>query len=474
MRADRPVSAREVSTLEALLHEDRHARRSGQCGDAGTVRDRLARGAGGGEGLLGAEGPIDARPRVIFGRFERSFRHTAPFSPAVRCGSIMTNRNPLIRPAMTAIAAAIACSTPSFAQSVDPAAAKTPAPAVANPVVAVPVVPDTPVAAETPAPVVADPVVADPVFPDTPVAAEPSAPAEAVAAPAARRATTTRTPPVRSRPAPGRTAPAAAPTPAASAPAAVSADPVAEAPVVEPLPIEPEAAPVAAPVDATDTSSDGMIIPLAAGGLALLALTGAALFLRRRKRHAVRAEDTALRNDQLAAIDDVEPGRGVEPRQDPVRPAVVVAPALATTVTPVVAAQSLATKAAPVAAAGPAAGSTPDGDGPVTELPEDFDLSRFGYNVQEAYKGPTENNPSLSMKNRLTRARGMDQLERNLDAEVEAATGEPVLTKAEMNPPAEASTAEAPAADRAVDAAKGDIPPSGSDQKPAMRPDVPN
>ena len=106
---------------------------------------------------------------------------------------------------------------------------------------------------------------------------------------------------------------------------------------------------------------------------------------------------------------------------------------------------------------------------PVTELPEDFDLSRFGYNVQEAYKGPTEDNPSLSMKNRLTRARGMDQLERSLDAEVEAATGEPVLTEAEMYPPA-----EAPAADRAVDAAKGDIPPSGSDQKPAIRPDVPN
>ncbi len=419
------------------------------------MRDRLAQGAGDGEWLIGAEGPIDARPRVIFGRSERSFRHTAPFSPAVRCASIMTNRHPLTRPAMTAIAAAIACSTPSFAQS---AAAP---------------------AAETPAPVVADPVVADPVVPDTPVAAEPSAPAEAVAAPAARKATTTGIPPVRSRPAPARTAPAAAPAPAASAPAAVSADPVAEAPVVEPLPIEPEAAPVASPVDATGTSSDGVMIPLAAGGLALLALAGAALFLRRRKRHAVRAEETALRNDQLAAIDDVEPGKSVEPRQDPVRPAVVAAPALATTANPVVAALSLATKAAPVAAKGTAADSTQDGDGPVTELPEDFDLSRFGYNVQEAYKGPTEDNPSLSMKNRLTRARGMDQLERNLDAEVEAATGEPVLTAAEMYPPAEASAAEAPAAeapaaDRAVDAAKGDIPPSGSDQKPAKRPDVPN
>ncbi|MEO7411425.1 MAG: hypothetical protein ABIU10_08950 [Sphingomicrobium sp.] len=346
----------------------------------------------------------------------------------------MTNRNPLIRPAMTAIAAAIACSTPSFAQSADPVAVETPAPVVADPVVA-------------------DPVVADPVIPDTPVVAEPSTPAEAVAAPA-RRTTTTTTSPVRSRPAPAGTARAAAPTPAASASAAVSVDPVAEAPVVELLPIEPEAERVATPVDATDTSSDGMMIPLVAGGLALFALAGFALFLRRRKRHAVRAENTALRNDQLAAIDDLEPGRSVEPRQDPVRPAVVAAPALSTTATPVV-------------AAGPAPDPTPDSDVPVTDLPEDFDLSRFGYNVQEAYRGPTEDNPSLSMKNRLTRARGMDQLERNVDAEVEAATGEPVLTEAEMNPPAEAS-----AADQVIDAAKGDIPPSGSDQKPATRPAV--
>ena len=91
--------------------------------------------------------------------------------------------------------------------------------------------------------------------------------------------------------------------------------------------------------------------------------------------------------------------------------------------------------------------ATSEIDGPVTELPEDFDLSRFGYNVQEAYKGPTEDNPSLSLKNRLSRARGMDALERNLDAEVEAATGEPVLTEAELQPPAEAPQAETAVAD---------------------------
>ena len=69
-------------------------------------------------------------------------------------------------------------------------------------------------------------------------------------------------------------------------------------------------------------------------------------------------------------------------------------------------------------------------DGPVTELPEGFDLSKFGHHVQQAYKGPTEDNPSLSLKHRLRKAGGMDQMERNMDAEVEAATGESVLDEA--------------------------------------------
>lgn len=364
----------------------------------------------------------------------------------------MTNRNPLIRAAMTAIAAAIACSTPSFAQSADPPVTESPAPVEAAPV--------------APAPVAPAPVTPEPIVPDTPPVAETPAPPEEVAAPAARRAPATRATPPSVRPAPARAARAAPAAAAAPAPAAAGAAPVAEAPAVAPLPVPPEAAPVAAPAAAENENATNDLLPaLAAGALAIVALAGFALMLRRRKRHAAEADELALRDAQLAAIDDAEPAMIVEPepepvpQADPVKPAFVAAPALAT---------------APVVAAAPVADPTPDVDGPVTELPEDFDLSRFGYNVQEAYKGPTEDNPSLSMKNRLTRARGMDQLERNLDAEVEAATGEPVLTEAEMNPPAEASAAEAPAADRAVDAANGDIPPSGSDQKPAMRPDVPN
>ena len=51
-------------------------------------------------------------------------------------------------------------------------------------------------------------------------------------------------------------------------------------------------------------------------------------------------------------------------------------------------------------------------DGPTTDLPEGFDLSKFGPHVQAAYKGPTEDNPSLSLKYRLRRAAALDQMAR--------------------------------------------------------------
>ena len=64
---------------------------------------------------------------------------------------------------------------------------------------------------------------------------------------------------------------------------------------------------------------------------------------------------------------------------------------------------------------------SPEIDGPVTELPEGFDVSRFGLHTQAAYNGPTEDNQSLSLKHRLSRASGMDQLaEREAEAEVAA------------------------------------------------------
>jgi hypothetical protein len=50
-------------------------------------------------------------------------------------------------------------------------------------------------------------------------------------------------------------------------------------------------------------------------------------------------------------------------------------------------------------------------------LPEGFDLSRFGPHVQAAYRGPTPDNPSLSLRHRLRRAAAMDQRERQRASE---------------------------------------------------------
>jgi hypothetical protein len=58
-----------------------------------------------------------------------------------------------------------------------------------------------------------------------------------------------------------------------------------------------------------------------------------------------------------------------------------------------------------------------------SELPEGFDISRFGPHVQNAYRGPTPDNPSHSLKTRLKRARFFDQRER-LAAQVERTPGD--------------------------------------------------
>ena len=57
-----------------------------------------------------------------------------------------------------------------------------------------------------------------------------------------------------------------------------------------------------------------------------------------------------------------------------------------------------------------------EADEPMT-LPSGFDLSRFGPHVRAAYRGPTPDNPSLSLRNRLRRAAAMDQKERAMGRE---------------------------------------------------------
>lgn len=149
-------------------------------------------------------------------------------------------------------------------------------------------------------------------------------------------------------------------------------------------------------------SADNGVLPLAAaGGLGLLALIGAGVALRRRKRRNEDVEYAALDEpayDEPAFEEARAPVAFAEPMREPsMGPAPVAVPVAA------------------VAAAQPI-------DAPVTSLPDGFDLSRFGPHVQAAYRGPTEENPSLSLKNRLRRASAMDLMARNNDEPAQAAT----------------------------------------------------
>jgi hypothetical protein len=136
-------------------------------------------------------------------------------------------------------------------------------------------------------------------------------------------------------------------------------------------------------------------LPIAgAAGLGLFALAGAGLVMRRRRR---RAEEQEFENRQWA----LDHG---EAEQEPA----FVEPV------PVVAAEPVMAQPEPAfrrAEATPAHDEV-ESDVPVTPIPQGFDLSRFGRHVQAAYRGPTPDNPSLSLKNRLRRASFFDQQER--------------------------------------------------------------
>lgn len=294
----------------------------------------------------------------------------------------MTQKNTKHRTAMTAIAAVIALSsTPALAQdaSVPDPAIETTAPA------ADPLAPD-PVAAEAPAPSASE----------TPPPSKPK-----VEATTAKSASTTRRSASTSRASTSKVAASsarAAPVaPAAEAPAEVPLPPIASEPA-------PAAAPIAAPQPepATPTIAMDEAIPIAgAAGLGLLALAGAGLAMRRRRR---RREDAEFAANQWA-LDHTEP----QPQPATVRPE----PAFART-----------PGQEPVQSAGPA-----------TPLPAGFDLSRFGRHVQAAYRGPTADNPSLSLKNRLRRASFFDQQERRAakDAGTAASSAKPAWMSRKPN-----------------------------------------
>ena len=130
---------------------------------------------------------------------------------------------------------------------------------------------------------------------------------------------------------------------------------------------------------------------LIAGGAALgLLLLGGVAAMRRRRR---RKQDEADEATKMAFIEAAEQEHDEHPA----------------------AAEPAFVRAAPRHDPVPVSSisdKTPIADAPNTELPEDFDLSRFGPHVQAAYRGPTEDNPSLSLKHRLRRANFLDQQEK--------------------------------------------------------------
>ena len=242
----------------------------------------------------------------------------------------------------------------------------------------------TPALAQDVTPVTSDPVpiVADEPLPTAP-AATPEAASDTLApvAPATTTVPTTRT----ARPTRAATAPAArAPVTAAPRSAApVAAAPIAPAPtdaglapvdpvMVAPLP-EPVAAAPVAPVSESLIGDD--LVPIAgAAGLGILALVGVGFAMRRRRR-----------NDDEAMVEETMP-------------------------------ETVPTRPAPLTSAKPIAATAP------------FGASAFSWNstpsvpakpidrIEAAKRGPTPDNPSLSLKKRLKRAAFFDQRDRQIAA----------------------------------------------------------
>jgi hypothetical protein len=300
--------------------------------------------------------------------------------------------------ALPAIAAALALSsTPLVAQEAQPVTVAPPAPTTTT---------ETPPAADT-TPVTTDTVGAPETTAQQP-AAETASPVTkttktvkrttriAAAKPAATMQTTTRTIATR--------APAPAPAPAANPTPIQSAGPEsAVAPVVDlnSKPATPPTTAAAQPQQKDDT------LPIAAGGaLALLALGGGAFALARRRR----ARDEELVEEEVIEHQPIETS-AVE--SEPVENA-AVAPG------PVIHEEQPAIVAPSAFAWGNASNEPMHSSEPMVD--EDDDRMPGESWVQRAYRGPTPNNPSVSLRARLKRAAFFDKRER----EVAAGTAEPV------------------------------------------------
>ncbi|MDP9423915.1 MAG: LPXTG cell wall anchor domain-containing protein, partial [Pseudomonadota bacterium] len=176
-----------------------------------------------------------------------------------------------------------------------------------------------------------------------------------------------------------------APLPAEPQPP-VNAEPAAPPPVAAPV---PESSATEAP--ASDLMTNETLPIAGAAALGLLALGGAGLVARRRKRRREDEEFDARQQAlaMAAAEPEAKPILELEPA-DELRPGPVFARGSAPIHDPV-----------------------PAKTAPAGNVPEGFDLSRFGPHVRAAYRGPTPDNPSVSLEYRLRQAAALDQQERS-------------------------------------------------------------
>ena len=265
----------------------------------------------------------------------------------------MMNMQLLNRSGLAAIAAATALiSTPALAQDVTPV---TPDPA---------------------------PIVADEALPSAPTTT-PEAASDTLApvAPATTIVPTTRT----ARPTRVTTAPAARPSataaPRRAAPVAVApeAPPTADAglPPVDPAMVAPLPEPVAATptAPASDSLIDDDLVPIAgAAGLGILALAGVGFAMRRRRR-----------NDDEAMVEETM-------------------------------AETVPTRPVPLTSARPIAATAPFGASAFSWNSTPGDSAKPVDRIEAAKRGPTPDNPSLSLKKRLKRAAFFDQRDRQIAA----------------------------------------------------------
>ena len=290
----------------------------------------------------------------------------------------MTKHNFMYRPGLCAIAAFAALgATPLLAQSSDPIVPIDTAPAVTSSSgVATP----DPVAVPT-----VDPLAASTIATTAPGAKPSATKVRRTATRTVARTTSARIGSPRRATAP--VAEAAAVPVAATAPVAKAAPPIAD-----PLPV-PTETPIAAvpdPVPVNDRGLPADALPIGAAGLGALALAGAALAMRRCKRR--------LAEDEFVTQYD-EPAFAAEAPVD----LVIAEPA------PIAAEKPAMAWGTPAAGA-PAMATSTEGDG---EVPEGIDPTSH---VAAAYRGPSDENPSLSLKTRLKRGAFFDQRERQVAA----------------------------------------------------------